>query len=267
MISVLLVDDSGSARKNVRALLETLAQDIQVIGEADNGIEGVRQAQALRPDVVLLDMRMPGGDGLDAVEALCGPGVADPIPVLVYTTFHLDEYVYGAMERGAVGYLLKKNPGNIPDAIRAAVNAKSLHSTEIRERLMADWARNSTRPRATWHPTGTNSAGALPGDTTATGRDHRDSVPFIHTPSAQRTNGASPRGSMLTGKQLSDILTERELEVAAGIADGLSVIQIGERIDLSPNTVKGHIKSLYKKSGAGNRVELAFWLTEYGLRR
>lgn len=71
---------------------------------------------------------MPGGGGLDAVEALSGPGVAEPIPVIVFTTFHLDEYLYGAFERGAVGYLLKKNPA----AIRAAVNASALQSPVVR---------------------------------------------------------------------------------------------------------------------------------------
>uniref|UniRef100_UPI0013E28D76 response regulator n=1 Tax=Microbacterium sp. CPCC 204701 TaxID=2493084 RepID=UPI0013E28D76 len=147
MIRTLIVDDAGAVRKSLRVLLET-TQDIRVVGESDNGIDAVRLARHLKPDVVLMDLRMPDGDGLDAIEALSGIGVAAPIPVIVFTTFHLDEYLYGAFERGAVGFLLKKNPGDIPAAIRAAVNANALQSPAVRQRLIADYARGSSRARS-----------------------------------------------------------------------------------------------------------------------
>jgi DNA-binding NarL/FixJ family response regulator len=139
VITTLLVDDAVRVRRSLRLLLET-TPDIRVAGEASNGVDAVRLARALRPDVVLMDLRMPGGGGLDAIAELSGPGVERPIPVLVLTTLHLDEYIYGAFERGAVGYLLKKNLGDIPSAIRAAVNTSALQSPAVRERLIAEWA-------------------------------------------------------------------------------------------------------------------------------
>lgn len=150
MIEVLVVDDSGAVRKSVRTLLDA-TPDIEVIGEASNGVDAVSLARELRPDVVLMDLRMPGGGGFDAIEALSGVGVppGERIAVIAYTSFHLDEYVYGALERGAVGFLLKKNPGSIPDAIRAAVNAGALHSPAVRKRLMAGYARGTRTPQTT----------------------------------------------------------------------------------------------------------------------
>ncbi|OZB84924.1 response regulator transcription factor [Microbacterium sp. 13-71-7] len=224
MIRTLIVDDVGSVRRSLRALLET-TDDISVIGEASGGIQAIGLARALRPDVVLMDLRMPDGDGLDAVEALSGIGVTDPIPVIVFTTFHLDEYLYGAYERGAVGFLLKKNPGDIPAAIRAAVNANALQSPAVRERLLADYARGSHRARRT------TRAGAEP--------------------------AAEPR--------LVDMLTERELEVVAALAGGLSNKQIAARLNLGENTVKWHIRNMLDKSGATDRTQLALWAVRHGL--
>lgn len=224
MIRTLLVDDVGSVRRSLRALLET-TDDIAVVGEASGGIQAIELARALRPDVVLMDLRMPEGDGLDAVEALSGIGVADPIPVIVFTTFHLDEYLYGAYERGAVGFLLKKNPGDIPAAIRAAVNANALQSPAVRERLLADYARGSNRARRT-------------------------------------TRGnAEPT----TEPRLVDMLTERELEVIAALAGGLSNKQIAARLTLGENTVKWHIRNMLDKTGATDRTQLALWAVRRGL--
>lgn len=244
-ITTLIVDDATAVRRSLRTLLETTT-DITVIGEAANGVDAVRLARSLRPDVVLMDLRMPDGDGLDAIEALAGIGVDDPIPVIVLTTFHLDEYLYGAFERGAVGFLLKKNPGDIAAAIRAAVNAHALNSPSVRQRLIADYARGSNQARsrglrrstARREPAGTAAEAGRPGE-----------------PAAAESLNAS----------LTEALTERELEVAAALADGLSNKQIAARLNLGANTVKWHIGNMLDKTGTRDRTQLAIWLHQRGL--
>ena len=117
MIRVVVADDQPLVRAGLRTLLET-EPDIEVVAVAEDGAEAVERALALRPDVVCMDIRMPGRDGISATRELCGPDVADPIPVLVLTTFDIDDYVFGALEAGASGFLLKDAD---PDAIVAAV--------------------------------------------------------------------------------------------------------------------------------------------------
>ncbi|MFG6446487.1 response regulator [Microbacterium sp. P07] len=249
MIRTLIVDDARAVRKSLRVLLET-TDDIEVVGEAENGIDAVRIARHLLPDVVLMDLRMPNGDGLDAIEALSGIGVEEPIPVIVFTTFHLDEYLYGAFERGAVGFLLKKNPGDIPAAIRAAVNAGALQSPTVRQRMIAEYARGSTRARTRENTRGTRRPGTQ-GDA---GRPLDPQRP-VATQSARPPSGMS----------LVDALTERELEVVSALADGLSNKQIAARLGLGENTVKWHIGNMLDKTGASDRTQLALWAFQRGL--
>lgn len=237
-ITTLIVDDAGAVRRSLRTLLET-TPDIEVVGEADNGIDAVRLGRELRPDVVLMDLRMPDGDGLDAIEGLAGIGIEDPIPVIVLTTFHLDEYLYGAFERGAVGFLLKKSPGDIPAAIRAAVNARSLNSPSVRRRLIAEYARGSNQAR---------------------GRGTRQSSKR-HEPDGpdHSSRSVAPMAS------LTDALTERELDVAVLLADGLTNRQIATRLNLSLNTVKWHIGNMLDRTGTHDRTQLAIWAHQRGL--
>src|SRR5919198_6506167 len=105
-IRVLVADDQAIIRTGLRMMLNA-QPDIEVIGEAADGRQAVRLARDLRPDICLFDIRMPELDGLEATRQLAGPGVADPLPVVVITTFDLDEYVYGALRAGARGFLLK----------------------------------------------------------------------------------------------------------------------------------------------------------------
>lgn len=119
MIRVVVADDQPLVRAGLRTLLET-EHDIEVVAVAEDGAAAVEQALALRPDMVCMDIRMPGRDGISATRELCGPEVADPIPVLVLTTFDIDDYVFGALEAGASGFLLKDAE---PDAIVAAVRS------------------------------------------------------------------------------------------------------------------------------------------------
>lgn len=141
MITVLIADDQPTVRRSLRILLES-GGDIEVIAEAASGIAAVEQALSLRPDVVLMDVRMPGGDGITATAGLAGPDVADPIPVVVITTFDLDEYVFGALENGAAGFLLKDaDPEHLMLAVRSAAAGDGLVSPAVTSRVIREFAR------------------------------------------------------------------------------------------------------------------------------
>ncbi|GAA1075205.1 response regulator [Nocardiopsis metallicus] len=139
-IRVMLADDQQMVRTGFRYMLD--AEDgISVVGEAGDGIEAVRLAGELRPDVVLMDIRMPGIDGLEATRRLAGPGVADPLRVVVVTTFDLDEYVHAALTGGAVGFLLKDaGPALLIEAVRAAARGDAMVSPQITVRLLKHFA-------------------------------------------------------------------------------------------------------------------------------
>src|SRR4051794_39166671 len=106
MIRVLLADDQPMIRSGLRLILQD-QPDLTVVAEAADGSEAVHLARRHRPDVCLIDIRMPGKDGIAVTAALAGPEIADPLRVVIVTTFDLDEYVYGALRAGAVGFVLK----------------------------------------------------------------------------------------------------------------------------------------------------------------
>src|SRR5918996_2153699 len=125
-IRVLVADDQEIVRTGLAMILEA-QPDITVVGEAADGAEAVALARRLRPDVCLVDIRMPRLDGIEVTRALAGQGVTDPLPVVVVTTFDLDEYVYGALRGGAVGFVLKDaGPALLVEAVRAAHNREAL---------------------------------------------------------------------------------------------------------------------------------------------
>ena len=135
-IRVLVADDQAMVRGGLRLILED-QPDITVVGEAADGIAALELARRLRPDVSLVDIRMPGVDGLEVTRALAGPGVEDPLRVIVVTTFDLDEYVYGALRGGAVGILLKDaGPALLVEAVRAAHAGDALISPSVTVRLL-----------------------------------------------------------------------------------------------------------------------------------
>ena len=135
-ISVLLADDQAMIRSGLRLILQDEG-DIAVIGEAADGVEAIELARRLRPDVCLVDIRMPRLDGIEVTRALAGPGVRDPLRVVVVTTFDLDEYVYGALRGGAAGFVLKDaGPRLLVEAVRAASAGDALISPSVTVRLL-----------------------------------------------------------------------------------------------------------------------------------
>ena len=144
-IRVLLVDDQELVRRGFAALLAN-EPGIEVVGEAPDGAAAVDAAWRTRPDVVLMDIRMPGMDGLEATRRICGDQRLSATRVLVLTTFALDEYVYEALRAGASGFLLKDTPPRLLlEAIAAAAEGDVLISPAMTKRLVADFVRRPTR--------------------------------------------------------------------------------------------------------------------------
>jgi DNA-binding NarL/FixJ family response regulator len=135
-IRVLIADDQEMVRAGFRMILET-QDDMEVVADVPDGRAAVTKAHELRPDVCLLDIRMPGIDGLEVTRMLAGPEVTDPLKVVVVTTFDLDEYVHTALANGASGFLLKDaGPALLLEAVRAAVRGDALISPQITVRLL-----------------------------------------------------------------------------------------------------------------------------------
>ena len=145
-IRVLIADDQHIVRTGLTMLLDA-QPDIEVVGAAADGREAVRLARQLRPDVCLFDIRMPLMDGIEATRQLAGPDVTDPMPIVVITTFDLDEYVHGALKAGARGFLLKDaGPALLTQAIRAAADGDALIAPNVTVRLLATFAQSRTGP-------------------------------------------------------------------------------------------------------------------------
>jgi DNA-binding NarL/FixJ family response regulator len=137
-IRVLIADDQALVRSGFRLIVET-RDDLDVVGEAENGVEAVRLAGELQPDVILMDVRMPELDGIEATRQIVASG--SPVRILVLTTFDLDEYAYGAIRAGASGFLLKDvRPTDLVDAIRLVANGNALLGPTVTRRLLERFA-------------------------------------------------------------------------------------------------------------------------------
>ena len=147
MIRVVLADDQALVRAGLSTLLGA-EPDIEVVGTAADGDEAVAMARELRPDVVCMDIRMPGRDGISATRALCGPGVEDPVPVLVLTTFDIDDYLFGALEAGASGFLLKDaDPAVLVQAVRSVAAGNGTLDDALTKRVLREVVeRRQTQP-------------------------------------------------------------------------------------------------------------------------
>lgn len=147
-IRVLVADDQDIVRVGL-ALILNAQPGIEVVGEAADGREAVKLAHALQPDVCLLDIRMPGLDGLEATRQLAGPDVENPFAVVLITTFDLDEYVYGGLKAGARGFLLKDaGPALLTQAVHAAAAGDALIAPSVTARLLSAFADAQTGPPA-----------------------------------------------------------------------------------------------------------------------
>jgi DNA-binding NarL/FixJ family response regulator len=224
-VRVLLVDDQPLMLVGLGILIGD-TDDLEVVGEAGDGREAVRLARELRPDVVVMDIRMPGMDGIEATrQATAEP---DPPKVLVLTTFDDDEYVYGALRAGASGFLLKSMALDaILDAIRVVAAGDALIAPSVTRRLIADFAGTSATP----------------------------AVPAVPEPDAEPD--ADPG--------LLAEITGREREVLALVGQGLSNAEIAQRLVISAATAKTHVARLFAKLEARDRVHLAIIAYETGL--
>ncbi|MDN5918714.1 MAG: response regulator transcription factor [Pseudonocardia sp.] len=217
MIRVLIADDQALVRSGFRALLGSQA-DLEVVAEAADGAEAVARVRELRPDVVLMDIRMPGHDGLAATRDITADPALSGVRVIVLTTFTEDSYVFDAIRFGASGFLVKDSePADLIKAIRVVHGGEALLAPAVTRTLIAEFAARS-RPGAV----GTTQLGAL---------------------------------------------TDREREVVAEVAAGLSNDEIAARLFMSPTTAKTHVSRAMTKLGARDRAQLVVLAYESGLVR
>jgi DNA-binding NarL/FixJ family response regulator len=216
VIRVVLADDQALVRAGFRALLDA-QDDIEVVGEAANGDDAVSVTTQTRPDVVLMDIRMPGSDGLEATRRIGDDPDLRAVKVVMLTTFEIDEYVFEAIRAGASGFLVKDTePVELLRAVRAVADGDALLSPGVTRRLIEAFATQSREPR--------------------------------------------PSSDL-------DQLTQREREVMALVAEGLTNDEIAERLFVSPATAKTHVNRAMTKLGARDRAQLVVAAYQSGLVR
>lgn len=214
MIRVLVADDQMMVREGFSVLLNAMP-DFEVVGEAVNGVEAIAKVRELRPDVVLMDIRMPELNGIEATREIVAADAGTK--VLVLTTFDLDEYVYQALRAGASGFLLKDaSARELADGVRVVASGEALLAPTVTRRLITEFAKLSETSRF--------SVGRQPG---AYGE-----------------------------------LTERETEVLVLIAQGLSNIEIAERLVVAESTIKTHVSRVLVKLGLRDRTQAAVFAYE-----
>jgi DNA-binding NarL/FixJ family response regulator len=234
VIRVVLADDEELVRHGLQSVLES-DPGIAVVGTAADGAELVRTVTSTPCDVVLVDVRMPGTDGLTAVRRLVGSGVTAAIAVL--TTFDLDDYVNDALDAGAMGFLLKDAS---PEFLRRAVHDLAAGGAVIDPRIVA-----RLLPRLR------ESAGGPPGVLGVRGGVQTASPGDVPGRSAAQSAAAAAAERALA------VLSQRERQVLDLIGDGASNGEIALRLEIAESTVKGYVSAVLAKLGAANRVQAA----------
>ncbi|WCD93624.1 response regulator [Microbacterium sp. nov. GSS16] len=244
MIRVLLVDDHAMLRAGFRAILGT-QPDIEVVGEAGTGIEGVRLAADLLPDVIMMDVQMPDMDGIRATRLI----VADPrvtASVAIVTTFDRDEYLFQALDAGAGGFLLKNaGPEELITAVRALAAGDGILAPEVTRRVLSRFAVSGSGASA--------GSAAQGGAATRAGGAPAGSA-------AEKVNSATPG-------ILAEPLTDREAEVLVLMADARSNAEIAGELFIGEATVKTHVSRVLQKIGARDRVQAIVLAHRHGLTR
>lgn len=213
-IRIILVDDQRLMRDGLRTLME-LQEDIDVVGEAGNGVQALALYEELNPDVVLMDIRMPEMDGVEATRRM----ISDwpDARVIILTTFDDDEYVFDGLRAGAMGYLLKDVSGDeLAEAVRTVASGGALIEPSVARKVVAEFARI-----------------------------------------------APPSRSLV--QQLTEALSEREVEVLVQVARGLTNKEIANKLYLAEGTVKNYVTSILGKIGARDRTQAAIRAKELGL--
>ncbi|MBV2367239.1 response regulator [Streptomonospora nanhaiensis] len=225
MIRVVVAEDQWAVRSGLVMILDS-APDIEVVAEAADGEEAVAAALRARPDVVLMDVRMPRKNGITAARELAAQG----IDVLILTTFDLDEYVFGALRAGAAGFLLKNiEADDLTEAVRVVARGEGMIAPAVTRRLIREFAG------------GAGAMGAARG--AAAGG----------APTAQIPPAAVAE------------LTPREREVLGCVGEGLSNRQIARRLGITETTTKTHVSRILAKLGLRSRVQAAIAAQELGL--
>ncbi len=246
MIRVLLADDQALIRAGFRVLLEA-SGDIEVAGEAVNGEQVIELARERLADIILMDIRMPGMDGLEATRRIAANEDLIGVKVIILTTFETDEYVYQALRAGASGFLVKDTePEDLIRAVRVVARGEALLSPSVTRRLIATIA---GQPGPPGQP-GLSGALASPGQPAR--------------PDGHAQAGRTQAGRIQAGNDLSR-LTEREREVLSLVAEGLSNEEISARLYLSPLTTKTHVSRILAKLDARDRAQLVVIAYEAGL--
>ena len=234
-IRVALVDDQALVRSGF-AMVLSVEDDIEVVGQASDGAEAVQLIARERPDVVLMDVQMPVLDGIEATRRVVAEDLAK---VIILTTFDRDDYLFAALQAGASGFLLKNaDPDELVGAIHAAAEGHALLSPEVTVKVIARLAeQESGSPAGSAGPTGSSTA---PSTAPAP-------LPPVDAP--------------------VDPLTSRELEVLALLAEGMSNAEIAAELYVGEATVKTHVSHVLAKIGARDRVQAVVYAHRAGLTR
>ncbi|MEV6332437.1 response regulator transcription factor [Streptomyces sp. NPDC051909] len=227
MTTVLIADDQPMQRFGFRMLLES-QDDMTVVDEAGNGTEAVRLADRHHPDVVLMDIRMPGLDGIEATRRIAATG--SRTRVLIVTTFDLDEYAYEGLRAGASGFLVKDaQPEELLAGIRAVASGDAVVAPSLTRRLLDAYIHHLPAPTA---PSATRA------------------------PKPQKQPQADPRLAALT---------ERELEILTVVGQGWTNTEIATRLHLAESTVKTHITRVLAKTSSRDRIQAVILAYDTGL--